>query len=135
MLLKANGDDSSLQDAVEVSCGWGSLETLVAKTGQLTETVKADPLEHIIKGYHRFRLYAQRMLKALKISGATAVRALLDATAVIRDGLDIAAGAVSFLRPRSNWRKHLRSRQAGKGFGSLPCCSICAMRSGPEISG
>ena len=113
-LLKANGDDFSLQDAVEASCGWGSLETLVAKTGQLTETVKADPLEHITKGYHRFRLYAQRMLKALKISGATAVRALLDATAVIRDGLDIAAGAVSFLRPRSNWRKHLRSRQAGR---------------------
>ena len=45
---------------------------------------------------------------------ATAVGALLDAAAVVRDGLDIEDGSVSFLRPRSNWRRHLRSGQAGR---------------------
>ena len=67
-LLRANGDDAPLRDAIEVSCGWGSLETLVARTGKLTETVRADPLEHVERGWHRFRLYAQRMLRVIRLS-------------------------------------------------------------------
>ena len=113
-LMEAKSNESSLEDAVQASCGWGTLETLTVKAGQLTETVKADPLDHVAKGWHRFRLYAQRMLNALKISGASAAVALLGAAAVIRDGLDIVSDEVAFLRPRSNWRKQMRNEHVNK---------------------
>ena len=113
-LLEAKGDESALQDAVATSCGWDPLEVLVARAGQLSETVKADALDHVVQGYHRFRRYARRMLNALQIVCASVARPLLDATTAIRDGLDIPTGAMSFLRPRSNWRKHLRSKQVDR---------------------
>jgi len=68
-LMEAGSDGSSLEDAVVASCGWERPERLAVRAGQLTDTVKADPLEHVVKGRYRFRLYAQRMLEALNISG------------------------------------------------------------------
>lgn len=133
-LMEARSDGSSLEDAVEVSCGWGRLERLAVMAGQLTDTVKADPLDHVAKGRHRFRLYAQRMLQALDISGGSVADALIEAAAVIRDGRDIAADAVAFLRPRSGWRRQLREERTDRE-GSLRCRFICATRSGPETSG
>ena len=111
-LMEAKSDGSSLEGAVEVSCGWGRLEKLAVMAGQLTDTVKADPLDHVAKGRHRFRLYAPRMLQVLDIDCASVASPLLEAAAVIRDGRDIPAGAASFLRPRSGWRSRLRSEQA-----------------------
>ena len=113
-LLEANDDETALRDVIAASCGWHSLEMLVARAEQLTETVRADPLDHIVKGWHRFRLYAPRMLKALDIDCASVARPLLDAAVVIRDGRNIPVGAVSFLRPRSNWRRCLRSEQVDR---------------------
>ena len=110
-LMEAKSDGSSLEDAVEISCGWGHLERLAVMAGQLTDTVRADPLEHVAKGWHRFRLYAPRMLKALDIDCASVARPLLEAAAVIQDGRDIAADAVAFLRPRSGWRRQLREER------------------------
>ena len=92
----------------------GALETLAVKAGRLTETVKADPLDHVAKGWHRFRLYAPRMLNALEISGASVAAPLLDASAVIRDGLDVVADEVAFLRPRSNWRRQMRNEHGDR---------------------
>jgi len=94
-----------LRTAVEVSCGWGRLERLAVMAGPLTDTVRADPLEHIAKGCHLFRLYAPRMLKALDISGGSVADALIEAAAVIRDGCDIAVDVIAFLRPRSSGRR------------------------------
>ncbi|MYK30523.1 MAG: Tn3 family transposase [Boseongicola sp. SB0670_bin_30] len=113
-LMEAKSNESSLEDAVEACCGWGVLEMLAVKAGQLTETVKADPLDYIAKGWHRFRLYAPRMLNALEISGASVATPLLDASAVIRDGLDIVADEVAFLRPRSNWRRQMRNEHVDR---------------------
>ena len=112
--MEARSDGSSLEDAVEVSCGWGRLERLAVMAGQLTDTVKADPLDHVAKGRHRFRLYAPRMLKALDISGGSVADALIEAAAVIRDGREIPVGAASFLRPRSSWSSRLQRERADR---------------------
>ena len=90
------------------------MEMLAVKAGQLTETAKADPLDYVAKGWHRFRLYAPRMLNALEVSGASVAALMLDASAVIRDGLDVVADKIAFLRPRSNWRRQMRSEHVDK---------------------
>ena len=48
-LLMAKGDETALAGAVDASCGWGALESLVVKSGQLRATVKADVLVHVAK--------------------------------------------------------------------------------------
>ncbi len=107
-LLLARGDDAALTGAVDASCGWDGLGTLVAKATRLGQTAKAEPLDHIVKGFHSFRLYARRMLNALDIRGGTAAQPLLDAAAIIRDGLDIPSRSMPFLAPRSKWREQMR---------------------------
>lgn len=67
----AGGDDAVLAGAVDVSCGWTSLERLVAQATQLQTTVKADVLAHVSKGFHRFKLNARRMLAALDMTCAS----------------------------------------------------------------
>ena len=107
-LLLARGDDAALAGAVDASCGWDDLGALVAMATQLGQTVKADALDHIVKGFHSFKLYAKRMLTALDISGVAVAQPLLDAAAIIREGRDIPSRSLAFLTPRSNWRGHLR---------------------------
>lgn len=68
--------------------------------------MKADTLDHIEKGYHRFKLYARRMLKALNMSAATALQPLFEATSIIRKGAEHAENSFAFLQSRSKWRKH-----------------------------
>ena len=36
------------------------LEDLVATASELTDTMAADPIAHVVQGYHRFRRYAPR---------------------------------------------------------------------------
>lgn len=133
-LLLAKGDDAAVAGAVEVSCGWGVLENLVATAGALGKTVKADALAYVEKGYHRFKLYASRMLTALDIVCASVTEPLLAAADVIRDKQDIPSRSAPFLKPQSKWRGHLR-KPTGTVFGSSRYCSICAKPSGPEMSG
>ena len=75
-LLEAKGDEASLDVATEMSCGWLQLEGLVATAAELTNTMSADPIVHVVQGYHRFRRYAPRMLRALDIHGAAVARPL-----------------------------------------------------------
>lgn len=107
-LLMAKGDEAALAGAVDASCGWGGLEILVVKSGQLRATVKADVLAHVAKGFHRFKLYARRMLSALDITCADVALPLLAAANVIREKRDIPTGSLAFLLPRSKWRGHFR---------------------------
>ena len=108
----ARGDDAALASAVDMSCGWGGLETLVAQATQLQATVKADVLAHVSKGFHKFQLYARRMLNALDMTCADVVRPLAMATQIIRDKQEIPATSLSFLLPRSRWRPQFRAPNA-----------------------
>jgi hypothetical protein len=137
-LLMAKGDEVAVAGAVDASCGWGGLELLVARASQLRATVKADVLTHIAKGFHRFKLYARRMLTALDITCAGVTQPLLSAAAIIQDKQDIPTGSLSFLLPRSKWRDHLRDSETDKE--RLWVVAVLfhlrdAFRSGPEISG
>lgn len=106
-LLEAKGDEASLDTATETSCGWSQLENLVAAAAGLTDTLAADPMAHVVHGYHRFRRYAPRMLRALDIYAAPVAAPLLEAAGVI-DGADkSSARPLTFLRSGSKWRRHL----------------------------
>ena len=54
-LLEAKGDGASLDDATETACGWTRLESMVATAAELTDTMAADALAHVVHEYHRFR--------------------------------------------------------------------------------
>ncbi len=110
-LLLAKGDELAMAGVVDASCGWSGLERLIVNASQLRKTVKADVLDHVTKGYHRFKLYARRMLNLLNITCASVARPLLDAAAVIREGRVIPTGSRSFLQPRSKWHNYLRSSE------------------------
>ncbi|MEQ3716633.1 Tn3 family transposase [Pseudophaeobacter sp.] len=113
-LLMAKGDEVAVAGAVDASCGWGVLENLVATAGALGKTVKADALAYVEKGYHRFKLYAPRMLAALEITGASVAEPLLSAGDVIRDKCDIPSRSAPFLQPQSKWRSHLRDPETNR---------------------
>ncbi|WP_299567845.1 Tn3 family transposase [uncultured Sulfitobacter sp.] len=110
-LLIAKGDEAAVAQAVDVSCGWDVLENLVATAGTLGKTVKADALVYVEKGYHRFKLYAPRMLAALDMTGASVAEPLLAAATAIRNKRDIPSRSAPFLKPQSKWRGHLRNAQ------------------------
>jgi TnpA family transposase len=113
-LLMAKGDEEALAGAVDASCGWGALESLVAKSRQLRATVKADVLAHVPKGFHRFKRYARRMLSALDITCADVAQPLLKAAEVIREKRDIPTGSLAFLLPRSKWRGHFQGPETDR---------------------
>ena len=113
-LLMAKGDEAAVAGAIDASCGWGGLEDLVAKAGQLRVTVKADALTHIEKGIHRFKLYARRMLIALDITCSGVAQPLLTAAQVVQNKQEIPTGSLSFLLPRSKWRGHLQDSESDK---------------------
>ena len=73
-----------------------------------------DVLAHVAKGFHRFKLYARRMLSALDITCADVAQPLLKAAEVIREKRDIPTGSLSFLPPRSKWRGHFRDPEADR---------------------
>ena len=82
-LLEAHEDQASLEEAIGTAGGWSSLKGLVATAAQLTDTFAADPLAHVVHGYHRFRRYAPRMLRALDICAAPVAEPLLAASRII----------------------------------------------------
>ena len=113
-LLLAKGDEIAVASAVDASSGWDVLERLVATAGALGKTVKADALAYVEQGYHRFKLYAPRMLAALDIAGASVAEPLLAATDVIRDKRYIPSRSAPFLQPQSKWRSHLRNPETNR---------------------
>ncbi len=111
-LLEAKGDDASLDAATASSCGWPQLEALVATAAGLTDTLAADPMAHVVHGYHRFRRYAPRMLRTLDICAAPVAEPLLKAAQIVASSANDFARPLSFLRAAPKWRRHLNS--AGK---------------------
>ena len=109
-LLEAKGDEASLDVATEMSCGWLQLEGLVATAAELTNTMSADPIVHVVQGYHRFRRYAPRMLRALDIHGAAVARPLEQAAQIIADDGNSKSQSTSFLRRGSKWHRHLNAQ-------------------------
>lgn len=106
-LLEAHEDQASLIDAVQNAGGWLSLRGLVTTAAQLTDTLAADPLAHVVHGYHRFRRYAPRMLRALDIQAAPVAEPLLAATSIVA-GTDTSVDRpLTFLRRASKWHRHL----------------------------
>lgn len=111
-LLEARKDSASLDNAVETACGWPDLEALVATATRLTSTMAADPLAYVAHGYNRFRRYAPRMLRALKIKAAPVAEPLIAAALIIRDDRNTGGRPTAFLRRNSKWRRHLQSQDA-----------------------
>ena len=106
-LLEAHEDRASLEEAVGNAGGWISLKGLVATAAQLTDTFAADPLVHVGHGYHRFRRYAPRMLRALDICAAPVAEPLLAASAIIAGTETATVLPLTFLRRGSKWLRHL----------------------------
>ncbi|WP_456391288.1 Tn3 family transposase [Profundibacter sp.] len=111
-LLEAKGDDAPLDPAVATTCGWSDLETLVATAAHLGDTMSAEPLVHVVQGYHRFRRYAPRMLCALDIKAAAVVEPLMAAATIIRENKDAVERPITFLRRNSKWLHHLKAQEA-----------------------
>lgn len=110
-LLEAHKDSAPLDDAVETACGWHDLEALVAMATRLTSTMAADSLAHVAHGYNRFRRYAPRMLRALRIKAAPVAEPLIAAAWMIRDGQNTETRPTAFLRRSSKWHRHLNARE------------------------
>ena len=90
-----------------------SLKGLVATAAQLTDTLATDPLAHVVHGYHRFRRYAPRILRALDIHAASVAEPLLAASKIVA-GTDVTpARLLAFLRRGSKWQRHLGGEDDG----------------------
>lgn len=100
-LLEAKADGASLEAAIELAYGWSHLENTVTTAAELTDTMAADALSHVVHGYHRFRRYAPRMLRALDICAAPVATPLMRATKVIAQDQTDAPRQVGFLRRTS----------------------------------
>ncbi len=107
-LLEAKGDDAPLDPAVATACGWNNLEGLVATATQLGDTMSAEPLAYVVQGYHRFRRYAPRMLRALDIKAASVAEPLMAAGKIIQESSDVTEQPITFLRRNSKWLHHLQ---------------------------
>lgn len=112
-LLEAKGDGASLDAATETACGWSHLEGLVTTAAELTDTMAADPLTHVVQGYHRFRRYAPRMLRVLEIHAAPVAEPLVQAAQIIAEGPKDGARPLGFLRRSSKWHRHLGVQAPG----------------------
>ncbi len=106
-LLEAHEDQASLIDAVQNAGGWLSLRGLVDTAAQLNDTLAADPLAHVVHGYHRFRRYAPRMLRALDIQAAPIAEPLLAAASIVAGTETTTTRPLTFLRRASKWHRHL----------------------------
>ena len=106
-LLEAHEDRASLEEAIGNAGGWISLKELVATAAQLTDTFAADLLAHVVHGYHRFRRYAPRMLRALDICAAPVADPLLAASRIIAGTETTDDRPLTFLRRTSKWHRHL----------------------------
>lgn len=108
-LICAQDDGTTLDDVIALRPGWEEFRDLVAVASKLADAMSDNPLNHVVHGYHRFRLYARRMLRLLDIDAAPASQPLLAAVKTMREG-GAKARPVNFLRPQSKWRRLLHSQ-------------------------
>lgn len=114
-LLEARDDGVPLDNVLARSAEWHQLEQLVAVGTQLTSTLADEPLAHVGQGYHRFRRYAPRMLRCLKLKAASVAEPLIAAAKAIGETRAPTSTGISFLRPNSKWHRHLRAQDRGDG--------------------
>lgn len=112
-LIEAHGDGAPLDSAVASIGGWNALENLVATAKALTDTMAADPLAHVSQGFHRFRRYAPRMIKALGMKSAPVCEPLLNAAKIVGNGRSKTHRPTNFLRRNSKWHRHLLAQEPG----------------------
>ncbi len=110
-LLEAKGDGAPLEEAVAAAGGWQRLEGVVAAAEQLSDTMSADPLAHVVQGWPRFRRYAPRMLRALDIQTSRVGEPILAALRAIGAGSHDMPRI--FPRRNSRWHQHLNARPTG----------------------
>ena len=110
-LLEAQNDGASLEHAVSSGPGWSGLRDLVEAATRLTDAMSVDPLAHVGRGYHRFRRYAPRMLRALQIEAAPVAMPLMAAACLIRDQEDTRNRPIGFVRRKSKWRRLLTAQR------------------------
>lgn len=106
-LLETKGNGASLEDATETVCGWARLESIVATAAELPDTMTADALAHVIHGFHRFRRYAPRMLRALNVQSAPVAAPLMKAVKIIGGDQADVLRQTAFLLRNSNWHRHV----------------------------
>ena len=111
-LRGAQDDGTALDGIIATGPGWERFRTLVATVSALTNVLAAEPLSRVLDGYHRFRLYAPRMLRLLDMQAAPIATPLLAAVAMLRNGIKVDP-PVDFLRPNSKWHRHLRAEPSG----------------------
>ena len=73
----------------------------------------AEPLVHVVQGYHRFRRYAPPMLCALDFKAAALVEPLMAAANIIGENKDAVERPLTFLRRNSKWLRHLKALETG----------------------
>ncbi|EMX4922061.1 Tn3 family transposase, partial [Escherichia coli] len=112
-LLEARSDGTPLEMAVASSVAWDRLAQLVATGTQLSNTLADEPLAYVGQGYHRFRRYAPRMLRCLKLEAAPVAGPLVAAALSIGEMKGVASPERRFLRPSSKWNRHLRAQEKG----------------------
>ena len=110
-LLEAQNDGASLEHAVLSGPGWSGLRDLVDAATRLTDAMSVDPLNHVVRGYVRFRRYAPRMLRVLEIEAATVATPLMAAACLIRDHQDPRHRSIGFVRRKSKWRRLLTAQR------------------------
>ena len=123
-LLEAHEDQASLSDAVQNAGGWSSLRGLVSTAAQLTDTLAADPLAHVVHGYHRFRRYAPRMLRALDIQAAPVAEPLLAAADIVAGTETTTTRPLTFLRRASKWHRHLNHNDGNRLWEVAVLCHL-----------
>ena len=123
-LLEAHEDQASLMEAVQDAGGWSSLRGLVSTAAQLTDTLAADPLAHVVHGYHRFRRYAPRMLRALDILAAPVAEPLLAAADILAGTETTTTRPLTFLRRVSKWHRHLKHDDGNRLWEVAVLCHL-----------
>jgi hypothetical protein len=135
-LLEARSDGTPLEMAVASSVAWDRLAQLVATGTQLSNTLADEPLAYVGQGYHRFRRYAPRMLRCLKLEAAPVAGPLVAAALSIGEMKGVASPERRFLRPSSKWNRHLRAQEKEiPVFGKWRYSFTSGMLFVPEMSG
>lgn len=111
-LLEAGDDARAIVRAVSSQAGPDGLRALVEEAERAGAALGGGPLDHVDRGWNRFRRYAPRMLKALQIDAAPVSAALTVELAAVRDGRKPLAGPPAFVRANSKWAALLARRPA-----------------------
>jgi TnpA family transposase len=109
-MIAARNDGVPIETFLDGRPEWERLDELVATAAKLSGTLADEPLAHVGRGYHRFRLYAPRMLRCIAIECAPVAKPLLAAAMKIRDSKSQGKSDPDFLRPNSKWRRHLKAQ-------------------------